>query len=70
MIEISPVPLKVSNDELEGRACKALSLTGNEVSPNDLEACPYLKKKEKVIIKFKSRKVNCMLLSCHVRVSQ
>ena len=31
MIEISPVPLELSNNELEGLVCKALSFTGNEV---------------------------------------
>ena len=37
MIEIYPVPLEVSNNELEGLVCKALSLTGNEVYPNILK---------------------------------
>ena len=32
-------------------------MTGNKVSPDDLEACHRLKKKENVIIKFKSRKL-------------
>ena len=45
MIEFSPVPLEVSNDESEGLVCKALSLTKNEVSSNDLEACHRLNKK-------------------------
>ena len=58
MIEISPVPLEVSNDELEGLVCKVVYLTENEVSPDDLDACHRLKKKENVIIKFKSRKLN------------
>ena len=49
MTEIYPVPLEVSNNEL-GRVCKALSLTGNQVYPDDLEACHGLKKKENVII--------------------
>ena len=40
--------------ELEGLVCKALSLTGNEVSPNDLEARHHLKKNAIVIVKFKS----------------
>ena len=52
MTEISPVPLEVSNNELKGLVCKALSLTGNEVYPNDLEVCHHLTKKENVIIKF------------------
>ena len=57
IIEIPPVPLDVSNSELEGLVCKALSLTENEVHPDDLEACHRLKKKENFIIKFKSRKL-------------
>ena len=57
MIEISPVPLEVSNNELEGLVCKALSLTGSEVYLDDIEAYHRLKKKENVIIKFKSRKL-------------
>ena len=57
MIEISPVPLEASNDELEGLVCKTLSLTGNKVSPDDLEACHRLKKKENVIVKFKKYKI-------------
>ena len=57
MIEISPVPLEVSNNKLEGLVCKALSLTGSEVYLDDIEAYQRLKKKENVIIKFKSRKL-------------
>ena len=38
MIEISPVPLDLSNSDLEGLVRKALTLTENEVHPNDLEA--------------------------------
>ena len=47
MIEISPIPLDVSNSELEGLVYKELSLTENEVvHPDDLEACHRLKKKK------------------------
>ena len=63
MIVISPVPLDVSNDHLEGLICKALSLTENEVSPNDLEACHRLRKKENVIIKSKSRKLKYKVIN-------
>ena len=55
-IEINPVPASISNEELEVNVCKALSLTGHEVIPDDLQACHRLKKKEIVIVKFKSRK--------------
>ena len=57
MIEISPVPLEVSNNELEGLVYKALFLTGNEVHLDDLEASHHLKNKENVIIKSKSKKL-------------
>ena len=55
-IEINPVPASISNEELEDNVCKALSLIGHEVIPDDLQACHRLKKKEIVIVKFKSRK--------------
>ena len=63
MIEISPVPLGLPNNELEGLVCKALSLTGNEVYPNNLEACHHFKKKENVIVKFKSRKLRYKVIN-------
>ena len=40
-----------------------LSLTGNEVYPDDLEACHCVKKKENVIIKFKSRKLKYKVIN-------
>ena len=46
MIQISPVPLEVSNDELEGLVCRALSLTGNKNSPDDLEHVTVSRKKK------------------------
>ena len=61
MTEISPVPLKVSNDGLEGLVCKALPLTGNKVFLDDPEACHCLKKKENIIAKFESRKLKCRI---------
>ena len=53
IIEISTVPLELSNAELEGLVCRALFMTGNEVSLDDLEACHHLKKRENFIVKFK-----------------
>ena len=44
MIQISPVPLEVSNDELEGLVCRALSLAGNKNSPDDLEHVTFSRK--------------------------
>ena len=63
MIEISLVPQEVSNNELEGLVSKALSLIRREVSPDDLEACHHLKKKENVIIKFKSGKLKYKVIN-------
>ena len=63
MTEVSPVPLELSNNELEGLVCKALFLTGNEVYPDDLEACHRLKKKENVIVEFKSRKLKYKVIN-------
>ena len=40
-----------------------LPLTRNEVSPDDLEACHRVKKKENVIIKFKSRKLRYKIIN-------
>ena len=45
------------------KTCKALSLTGNKVFPDDLEACHRLKKRENVIIKFKSRTLKYKIIN-------
>ena len=42
-IEVSPVPASIGDKELEDSICKALSLTGHEVLPDDLQACHRLK---------------------------
>ena len=55
-VEVNPVSPPTSDKELELDICKALSLTGHEVKPDDLQACHRLKKKKLVIVKFKSRK--------------
>ena len=56
-VEVNPIPPSISDEELELNICEALSLTGHEVKPNDLQACHCLKKKESVIVKFKCRKL-------------
>ena len=38
-IELNPVPADITGDVLEENVCKALSLTGVNVVPNDLHAC-------------------------------
>ena len=44
MIEVRPVPASIGDEELEDTICKALSLTGHEVIPDDLQTCHRLKK--------------------------
>ena len=56
MLEINHVPHSIDNVEIEEKVCEALSLTGTKVKPDDFDACHRMKKKDKVIIKFKNRK--------------
>ena len=62
-MEVNPVPPLINDEELEVNICKALSLTGHEVKPEDLQACHHLNKKESVIVKFKCRKLKWSMLS-------
>ena len=55
-IELNPVPADITEDALEENVCKALSLTGVNVVPNDLHACHRMKRSDKIIVKFKCRK--------------
>ena len=55
-LEINPVPSDIADDVLEQSVCQALSLTGISVEPDDLQACHRMRKKDRVIIKFKCRK--------------
>ena len=55
-IEINPAPAEIHEDALEDSICKALSLTGVNVVPEDLQACHRMKRSDRVIVKFKCRK--------------
>ena len=55
-IELNPVFAGITEDILEENICKALSLTGVNVVPNDLHACHRMKRTDRVIVKFKCRK--------------
>ena len=61
-VEVNPVPPSINDEELEVNICEALSLTGYEVKPEDLQACHRLKKKKSVIAKFKCRKLKRSVL--------
>ena len=61
-IELNPVPVDITEDVLEENLCKALSLTGVNVVPNDLHSYHRIKRSNKMIVKFKCRKQkNCVM---------
>ena len=55
-IELNPVPAEIHEDVLEESICKALSLTGVNIVPEDLHACHHMKRLDRVIVNFKCRK--------------
>ena len=56
MVKINPVPEDIQDMQLEESICQALSLTGTPVSAGDLEACHRMRRRDRVIVKFSSRK--------------
>ena len=48
-LEINPVPESLGNEILEENVCKALSLAGVNVTPEQLLSCRRLKKRNRVI---------------------
>ena len=44
-LEINPVPTSIDDDVLESSVSRALSLTGHEIKPDNLQACHHLKKR-------------------------
>ena len=63
IIEISPVPGSISVQNLERQVCKALSLTGIKVENKDLHACHRMKRRGRVILKFKDRKLRYQVMA-------
>ena len=56
-LEINPVPSDIANDVLEQSLCQY----GISAEPDDLQACHHMRKKDRVIIKFKWRKHRVLL---------
>ena len=56
-LEVILMPPEIEDNVLEETVCRAISLTENEVTPDDLQACHRLKSKDRVILKFKDRKL-------------
>ena len=57
------MPSDIADDVLEQSVCEALSLTEMSVEPDDLQACHRMRRKDRVIIKFKCRKQKHRVLS-------
>ena len=64
-LKINPVPSDIADDILEQPVCQVLSLTGTSVELDDLQACHHMRKKDRVIIKFKCRKQKHHVLLNH-----
>ena len=59
-LEINPVPSDIADDVLEQSVCQY----GITAEPDNLQACHRMRKKDRVIIKFKCRRQkHCVLLS-------
>ena len=56
-LEVNLVPCDTGDNVLEETVCRAISLTGHEVTPDDLHMCHQLKNNDRVILKFKDRKL-------------
>ena len=63
--EFNPVPAEIHEDVLEESICKALSLTGVKVVPEDLHACHHMKRSDRVRVKFKCCKQKQSLIYNH-----
>ena len=55
------MPADITQDVLEEKICKDLSLTGVNVVPNNLHVCHRMKRTDRVIAKFKFRKQKILL---------
>ena len=58
-LEVNPVPRDIGDNVLEETIWRAISLTGHEATLDDLHACHWLEKKDRISLKFKGRKLKC-----------
>ena len=56
-LELNPVPQDIHDNDLVNSICKVLSLTAQEVVIEDLHACHQMSNRDRVIVKFKDRKL-------------
>ena len=65
-LELNPV--SHIHNVLEDTKCKALSLTGQEVVPEDLDSCHQMSNCDRVIVKFKNRKLKHNIQIKHLKI--
>ena len=58
-LEVNLLPHDIGDNALEKTVCRAISLTENEVTSDDLQGCHWLKNTGRVILKFKDRNLKC-----------
>ena len=56
-MELNPVPQDIHDNVQEDTICKFFLLTGQEVVPKDLHPCYRMSNHDRVIVKFKDRKL-------------
>ena len=56
-LEVNLITRDIGDNVLEETLCRAISLTGHEVTPDDLHECYRLKNKYRVISKLRDRKL-------------
>ena len=62
-MEISLVPGSISDQNREEQVCKPLSLTGIKVEDKDLHAFDHMKRRGRVILKFKDGKLRYQVMA-------
>ena len=63
--ELNPVLADITEDVLQENVCKTFSLTGVNVVPNDLHAWHWMKRSNRVIVKFKyCKQKNSVMYKC------
>ena len=55
-MELSTMPQDIHDNVLDDTICKALSLTGQEIVPEDIHACHRMSNRDRIIVRFKDRK--------------
>ena len=63
IIEISPVPGSISDQNLEEQVCKVLFLTDIKVEDKNLHACYRMKRRGRAIVKFKDCKLRYQVMA-------